>query len=224
MITWIAGAPHNGSTLLRQIIHQSFGITTFSRYAEKQLDPILGEGLSKFSEEYRKHEVVQYKWLRENDAMAIMKTHEIPVDDGPAIFVVRDGRDAAAAVSHFWKIPIKYAIAGQYQFPGWSDYFWAWNPLERPNTILVRFEDMVADGNKVAREQLAPFFGVEPVAEFVDRFEENQKNYPQLFHDPGTCWESRMTESDLDLFWKCHGSVMKVLGYGRKGPGRADAR
>jgi hypothetical protein len=75
---------------------------------------------------------------------------------------------------------------------------------------------MITDPNRVAREQIAPMFGMEPKADFVDTFEENKAEYPQLFQDPGECWQNEMSTSDLELFWKCHGDVMKLLGYGQE--------
>jgi hypothetical protein len=213
MIIWIAGAPHNGSTLLRQILKQCFEISSFSRYNEPELE-FMFPGGANFTKLYRQNEVVRLQWLCGLPQTTFIKTHELPLTASPAIFVVRDGRDAITALSHFWQMPRDHAIAGQGSvFADWSSYFYAWDPLNRPNTILVRFEDMVGDANKVVREQLAPFLGVEPKADFVDEFEENQKKFPQLFQDSGSCWQDEMTEADLDLFWKCHGEVMGILGY-----------
>ena len=216
MIMWIAGAPHNGSTLIRQIIKQCFGFNTYSKYIEENLD-FLFPGASEFARVYLENEFTRLRWLWGTPLTTIIKTHEMPIDTGPAIFVMRDGRDAVTALSHFWKIPISYVITGQLSaFPGWSDYFWAWNPLERPNTILVKFEDMIRDPNQVAREQLGPFFGLEPKGEFVDKFEKNKNEFPQLFQDSGSCWQHHMTATDLKLFWRCHGEVMKIMGYGEE--------
>ena len=215
MVTWIAGAPHNGSTFIRQIIKKCFGVMSYSRYYEEELD-FLFPGGSAFSRAYLENEPIRLRWLKEHKKTVIIKTHEIPVDNSPAIFVVRDGRDAVTAVSNFWKIPIAYAITGQHiAFPSWSEYFWSWKPLERSNTLMVKFEDMVSDPNKVAQE-LSPFLGLEQTEVFVDAFEDNKKEFGQLFQDSGSCWQECMTDSDLDLFWNCHGNVMDLLGYKRE--------
>ena len=49
MITWIAGWPQCGSTLLRQILQECFGVLTVSKYAEPQLDYLFGKGVGDFA-------------------------------------------------------------------------------------------------------------------------------------------------------------------------------
>lgn len=213
MITWIAGAPHNGSTLLRQIIKQCFGFPTYSRYCEEELE-FMFPGSVGFSAGFNENVHVRLQKFWESTEHVIIKTHELPADDMPSIFVVRDGRDAVSALSNFYSIPIKHAIVGQYvAFPSWSDYFLGWNPQERPKTLLVRFEDMVNIPDTVA-DKISEFWGTPVKTKYNDDFEECQKKYPKLYQDRIGGWKKAMSESDLELFWKCHGPLMKRLGYG----------
>jgi len=213
MILWIAGWPQNGSTLLRQIIRDCFDIPPYSKYTEPELEFLFGSEVLKFGIGWRDASFEQYCRCHNSNKLFVIKTHEIPIDDSPAIFIVRDGRDAVTALCRFWTIPIASAIVGQScVFGGWSDYYRAWQPKKRPKTILVRFEDMIEDPNMIARD-IAPMLGCEPKRPYVDDYEEKGKSWPQLFNGRTGIWREDMTEKDLELFWRCHGEVMAELGY-----------
>ena len=213
MIIWLAGWPHNGSTLCRQIIKDCLDITSVSKYNEPGLEQFF-PGAQDFLKDWDGDHLRKLQYYRETPETYIVKTHEQPIDNAQAIFVVRDGRDAVSALSHFWRIPIKDAIVGQgCLFGSWSGYYWGWNPKVRPNTLLVKFEDMVTRPTDVA-VMIGEFLGIEKKHNYVDHFEQDKKKYPQLFHDSSDVWQKRMSESDLDLFWKCHRSVMEEAQYG----------
>jgi len=213
MITWIAGWPHNGSTLLRQIIKDCFEIPSYSKYKEPELEFLFGKEAAKFSELWNIASLEQYQRCRRGKELFVVKTHEIPFDDSPAIFVVRDGRDAVTTLSRFWATPIANMIVGQgCVFGTWSGYYYAWQPKKRPKTIIVRYEDMVTQPQKVVAD-IAPMLGCEPKRPFVDKYEQNKGQWPQLFNGTMGIWQEEMTEADLELFWQCHGDVMKELGY-----------
>ena len=213
MILWIAGWPHNGSTLLRQIIKDCFDIPPYSKYTEPELEFLFGPEVQKFSELWARAALEQYTRCRNSNRLFVIKTHEIPFDDSPAIFVVRDGRDAVTALSRFWTIPIVNAIVGQgCVFGNWSHYYHAWQPKTRAKTIIVRFEDMVNDSQKILM-QIMPMLGRSPKRDYVDDYEQQKDKWPQLFNGRTGIWREDMTESDLELFWQCHGEVMAELGY-----------
>ena len=212
MILWIAGWPHNGSTLCRQILKDSFDIKTYSRYLESELESLF-EGGEKFYKKWSNSPLYFHRHLLEHDTTWVIKTHELPLDNAPTIFVVRDGRDAVCALSNFWGIPINDAIVGMHcAFGTWSSYYYAWNPQERENTLVLRFEDMVTQPNEEAKK-ISTFLGAPQEKPYVDDFEEKKKEYPYLFKDRIGGWKKRMTKEHLDLFYKCHGSLMEELGY-----------
>jgi len=214
MIVWIAGWPHNGSTLIRQILKDSFGIDTFSKYLEPELDTLFpGADMFRNKLGHDPASTLEYLRRRKNSAVFI-KTHELPDDDGPAIFVIRDGRDAVCSLSNFYWIPVASAITGQgVIFGSWSAYYYAWDPETRPNTLVVRFEDMVERPNEVVLPQLEQSLKRPILKEYVDDFAEKQKQYPYLFKDRVGAWRDIMSESDLALFDKCHGDLNRRLGY-----------
>ena len=220
MITWIAGWPHNGSTLLRQILKDAFGINTVSSYPEPKLDSLLGEGTNEFAERWCRERLAAFLFCLGDSATWYIKTHDIPIDNQKAIFLVRDGRDTVTALSQYWHLPIAAAITGQRcMFGGWSEFYWVWDPKNRPDTLLVRFEDMVQKPEGVIYE-LERFLNRPSTGKWIDKYAEDSKHYPQLFNGRVGIWKKGMSDDDLDLFWKCHGGVMKELGYGVKGPER----
>jgi len=214
MIVWIAGWPHNGSTLCRQILKDCFDIGSFSLYGKEELDDLFGPGTDAFAKNWHAIPLQNYLQCANADRSYFIKTHQLPLDDMPTIFVVRDGRDAISTVSDYWQIPVKYATISQTNlgYCSWSDFYHVWNPKERPNTIIVRFEDMV-EHPEIVVEQLETFLNLKSKRPYIDDYAEKQKSYPQLFNGRVGVYKNKMTEGDLQLFWKCHGSVMKELGY-----------
>jgi len=77
----------------------------------------------------------------------LIKTHKYPSDTKRAIYVIRDGRAATASLWNFYRrrIRLESIIEGRTSFGTWSAHVNAWNPTERPNTLLLRYEDMEAD-------------------------------------------------------------------------------
>ena len=212
MILWIAGWPHNGSTICRQILKDAFDIQTFSKYQEAELDDMF-KGSVEFQRKWAKDPSLRHKYLLEHNDTTVIKTHELPLDNAPTIFVVRDGRDSVCALSNFWQIPINMAITGSgCPFGTWSAYYHGWNPEERPNTLVLRFEDMVKNPNDEAKK-IAEFIGQKQVRPYVDDFEEKKKEFPYLFKDRTGIWQKRMSKENLELFDKCHGTLNRELCY-----------
>jgi len=213
MITWIVGWPHNGSTLLRQILKDCFDIPTVSMYDEPDLEYLFGKESLEFSRKLAENPIIRFEYHRSLPETKFIKIHELPFDDSPALYVIRDGRDCITAAGHFWNTPIRFITAGcGNRFGAWSEHYYAWNPEKRPNTKIIRFEDMVLKPDDIAKD-VGEFIGKAPLRPYVDDFEENKKKWPQLFHDRIGCWKKRMSKKDLAYFWKCHGSLMKELGY-----------
>jgi hypothetical protein len=67
----------------------------------------------------------------------LIKTHESPPDDNPALYVVRDGRAAAVSLWEYYNrsIPLEQIIAGRHRAGTWSDHLLAWQPWKRSQTL-----------------------------------------------------------------------------------------
>lgn len=190
---WLASWPRSGNTLLRIILYNCFGIQSSCLY-KNDLDCEFTSASSVY-----------------------VKTHDKPQDDRPAIYVVRDGREACVSYSHFMRDcpSLRYTIEGPSStwFGSWSEHLKAWNPMERPQTLLLPYEEMVADpGGAVAK--IAGFLELEPTGNELPTFEELHKQSPIMFR-AGTneTWKIEMTGSDLDYFYELHGETMEKYGY-----------
>jgi len=215
MITWITGWPHNGSTIVRQIMKDSLGLKTYSVYPEPKFEYLFGDQAITFGEAWQNDPQLRLEYYYDRPEMYYIKTHEPPIkgDDSPAIYVVRDGRDSVSALSHFWKMPVRHIIGGlRNRFGGLSGHYNAWDPENRKNTIVIKFEDMVERPNDIV-DALVEFLDAEKIADYVDNFDEDAKKWPQLFNDRIGGWKKTMTEADIKLFDKCHGKFMREVGY-----------
>ena len=43
------------------------------------------------------------------------------------------------------QVPLKAVVKGEHRFGTWANHAKAWHPWDRPNTLLLRYEDMVTD-------------------------------------------------------------------------------
>src|SRR5436190_14783558 len=108
MLVWLASYPRSGNTMCRRLLVGLYGLLTYAVYEY----PVLAEpregyeelsnltGLPDFFKLAPKSEVL--RWMHEDDAIYVVKTHELPPDDTyPAIYVARDGRDALVSYARF---------------------------------------------------------------------------------------------------------------------------
>lgn len=215
MIVWLASWPHSGNTLLRQIITSCFDRPTYSKYAEPELEYFTGPDGVSFSSEWS---LEQYWQCQRSERIYFIKTHETPLDNSPAILVIRDGRDACASLAKYWDTTIRRVIVGEAStFCDWSRWCECWRPYQRPDTITVRFDEMLDDPDQIA-ELIAPIVaGPEgrPTRPFVNEFERHQKQYPKLFTSATKVgrWVEEFTRADEALFEQLHGRALRWLGY-----------
>jgi hypothetical protein len=145
----------------------------------------------------------------------LVKTHELSSDDKPAIYVIRDGRPACVSLWKFYHKtkPLAYIVNGQHRFKTWADHVKSWDPKNRPNTLLLRYEDMVNERNQV----------IDCIAEFLNRevlsyelpMREQVADIDGRHVNKYSDWREILTGADLELFWERNGEVMeKMYGIG----------
>jgi hypothetical protein len=184
------------------------------------------------------------EWLAAAEAAPqryYVKTHELPRGDfHPAVYLVRDGRDAL--VSYAWfMLQVRQnkekgdVSAEEYRdtlarliqsdnphFGDWSANVRAWGA--RPGTVVVRFEELVQSPRDVAVVAVSRLgLGLRPLPNGeVPTFEQMQRERPKLVRR-GQCgsWRDEFPDDLLSLFWKRHGDVMHQFGYGEHSVGRA---
>jgi hypothetical protein len=224
MIIWLASYPRSGNTLLRTILRQSFGAYSYSIYDDRTdiaRNPALGELVG-----HRPMGLPADEFVRRHLAGAettFLKTHNAPANDGRAIYVVRDGR---AAVVSYWNylrrirgregLELADVIRGtDVHFGSWSESIQSWAPGTRPGTLMIRFEDLIADAMP-AIKRIAAFTGLSPIAQWRSEFEKMQALYPEFFSTGSNRPNiEKMVGEDAALFWALHGDAMRAMGYRR---------
>jgi len=216
---WLASYPRSGNTFLRIILQKLFRLPTYSIYN------VAGQNFSDPSAEaLGEAPVLPGDWEDRvsNDAgsqLTLIKTHDPPRDNAPAIYVVRDGRAAIDSYFHyhrkfaFEKPSLTEVIAGACQFGGWGQHYVNWQPRTRAHTLFLRYEDLVAQPAGIVH-QIASFLALDPVEDHLPSFEELQQRHPAFFRrGQNQDYLTRWTQDQMSLFNCLHGEVMGSLGY-----------
>ncbi|MEI8233355.1 MAG: sulfotransferase domain-containing protein [Verrucomicrobiota bacterium] len=218
MIIWIASYPRSGNTLLRIILFHVFGIKTFSLY-----DDLADIGSDSKFADIVGHVPMPSEWTPQqagqDSNLWLVKTHHPPGDDQKAIYVIRDGREASLS---YWKyrrtfggeaIDLASVIQGQVAFGSWSEHVKSWNPKDRPNTLLLRFEDLSTDPARIL-PLISAFLGRPLLQQEIPSFAQLQAVHPTFFRNGRTnSWTEAFSNDEHLLFWLLHGEVMRQYGY-----------
>lgn len=223
MIIWLASYPRSGNTALRTILYHAFGINTYSLYDDK--GDIGSRRALRETVGHASHFLDQQEFYAQASTSSetyFVKTHDAPQDDAKAIYVVRDGRAAAVSYFHYLKnfspenssrLLLKDVILGNCNFGSWSEHFLAWSPQQRPNTLLINFDDITDRPARVV-ESVANFIDKQPSSMDLPGFKDLQKADPAFFRSGNDASNiAEMENDDLCLFWVLHRDLMKTLGY-----------
>ena len=221
MIIWLASYPRSGNTLLRVILHEVFGQKTYSKYN----DP-LDIGADASMRAAVGHEMLSRPWPEARAALAnapgpsFVKTHEGPEDAGKAIYVVRNGFAATRSYQNYLRdfagceCALEDVIIGRRGFVSWGLHLDLWQPLSRPDTLLVKFEDL-AETPEPQIGRIAAFCGLEPRRQWTNDFEKLRALNPRFFRQGHTREAARgFSDQCGQLLWALHGDWMASLDYG----------
>jgi hypothetical protein len=214
MIIWLASYPRSGNTFLRTVMHSVFGIQTTSIPPETGDSP-LASAIGNYDPG-----TCDLAALAADEKTHFVKTHELPADDSPAIYIIRDGRASIATYCHFLRGPGKYQAAlpdlimGRIGYGSWSRHVEAWTTRPNAKTLILQFDDLTAKTREL-RPEIAAFCGLEAQDDRILSFEELHAKAPNHFRSgSSTDWQNLFTEEDEDLFWAMHGPVMEQFGLG----------
>ena len=229
MIIWLASYPRSGNTYFRILLKHFYGINTYSRYQDKEL-----------AEQPEVRRIVGHLPRHESlTAMAqaaelyFVKTHDLPQDNFPAIYLVRDGRDvllsyawyiltiettnADFAPTTFWSTLHNLIVVDGY-FGGWGPHVLAWTRRQTP-TAIVKFEDFIQMSNPLnILKQALHGVGYQPPQEVTTSppptFAELHQIMPRFFRKGQIDnWQTEMPPKLYDLFWQKHGNAMDEMSY-----------
>ena len=207
-ITWLASYPRSGNTYLRTILFNCFGIKTASIYpndlgGNKTLENFVGHI------EHNQNKTITFQ----KDSIPIIKTHKLNQDDNRSIYIIRDGRAASVSLWNFYgkKIPINDIILGNHPFGSWKDHLISWNPLKRPNTLLIKYEDILCNFEYVLNS-IETFLEIKVLSKKLP-----SRDTVALFDGrwvrSKTDWKEKISGEELNLFNKINYPVLKEFGY-----------
>jgi hypothetical protein len=226
MIVWLASYPRSGNTMFRMMLHQVFGCVSHSKY----YSPEKFEQHNKINPASMGARPLPSIWesayesmTRDPDCAYLVKTHDPPEDKQHAIYIVRNGLAAIRSYKHFLhdvnhvEYSLEQVIGGEPLFGSWGRHLDEWNPLERSNTLLLKYEDLV----KCPDEQLqrvGDFIGLRRKTKWVNSFDDLHARNPKMYRQgPNVSYGQGFTEAQKLLFYALHGDWMARFGYSEPG-------
>jgi hypothetical protein len=226
VILWLASYPRSGNSFLRLILKIAFGAGSYSIYPE---------GLGRLTSLPKVREGLDPdRSLADMAASADLcpvKTHELPGDDEhPAIYVVRDGRDALVSYAHYVleRVPefvpppgadsflamLREVVCRDEHFGGWSRNVTAWSSRKAPSAV-IRFEDLIVDPIPVVGRALERLgIRLQSTGSALPSFAELHRAAPTFFRAGRVgSYRDEMPRALEDLFWSRHGGAMRRHGY-----------
>ncbi|MBO9559090.1 MAG: sulfotransferase domain-containing protein [Caulobacter sp.] len=208
--------------MVRTVLRSVFGIESYSKYEAKASrspkgmadDLVSAIGAVPYDGEYPDF----YAAAAADPGTAVVKTHDQPEDHGKAIYVVRNGLVATDSYRHYriqideQHAPWSEIVNGDTPFNNWSLHLDAWNPLERPDTLLLTYESLVSEP-AVAHARIAQFLDVEPVATWIDPWPAMNAARPDFFRRGQATVPETLTAEEIEIFMARHGEWMGRLGY-----------
>jgi hypothetical protein len=150
--------------------------------------------------------------LPTND-IPLLKTHEPPIDEHPAIYIVRYGPAACVSLWRFYNgaIPLEAIIEGRHGFGTWSNHLKSWRSWERPNTLLLKYEEMT-DNLEGVLKKLGHFLQRDIKADRIpDRDIIADANTPLVQRKRD--WRLDISSELLERFNTLNREMLETMGY-----------
>src|SRR5262245_37566625 len=223
MIIWLASYPRSGNTFFRALLKHVYDIVVYEPYPSNPahdaapFKAVIGDGQLHLS-------LIE---MSRGDDRYVVKTHDMPSEDHPAIYLVRDGRDALLSYARFI---LDYDDAsadpdGYYgtlrrlieraPFGGWSANTIAWT-TRRTSTVVVKFEELIAAPLQELRRAMAAIGCEFPEIRSTDppTFADLHGQMPKSFRAGRVgAWRQELPRDLHALFWHRHGDAMRKMGY-----------
>lgn len=222
MIIWLASYPRSGNTALRILLHNAFGLSTYSLYDD--LLDIAPNLAVRNAVGHVNHGLAPNAFKLqavEASETVLVKTHGPPEDASRAIYVIRDGRSASVSYLHWLErytpqtpVSLEDVVTGRVTFGSWSAHIDSWMPRTRPGTLLMTYEEVIAPTQDTVAK-LAEFIGSPPLDSYVIPSFNDLNTRESGFFRAGSDARNiaELMGDDLDLFWWLHGAAMVDFGY-----------
>jgi len=203
-LVWLTSYPRSGNTMLRTIMFNCFGLRSGSVYP-RDVSETVGRQIGHV--EHGPNRQINLSGER----FWLIKTHGGPQDDRHAIYVLRNGREATLSYHRFLRgtVTLKDIIEGRGQLPAWSDHLSRWNPLERHDTLLLRYEEMVANPAGTI-DAIAKFLDAEPASRTLP---DREALADGQWIVSATAAKPKFDAEAEEAFERVNGAAMRKFGY-----------
>lgn len=204
----LASYPRSGNTHLRTILWKCLGQRSASVYPNDFGDQV---EVAEAAGHVERH--LDGRTYLPQGNLPLLKTHELASGEEAAIYIVRDPRRAIASFYHFYSgsISLETLIRGHHRFGTWSAHVQSWHPWNRPRTLLLRHEEMVAD-HATTVSTLSEFLDrpiIDPEPPSRDRIAGRDGRWVR----PPSDWRDTVTPELESLIIEVSGDAMRELGY-----------
>jgi hypothetical protein len=210
-----------------------YGVQTYSIYNDPLFEEIGASGAVG-------HELLPntIEELSQDSNIYFVKTHSLPTDENPAIYLFRDGRDALVShtryilafkrttltqlsrfvgLANFYRTLRKLIVEPRSSETCWSNHVFSWTRDKRDGmTTTIRYEDLILDPVTSLASSLE---ALQIQLELRDghnlpSFDELHRKWPQFFRKgKNGSWRQEMPNDLHQLFWQYHGEAMEAFGY-----------
>lgn len=238
MIIWLASYPRSGNTFFRILLNHLYGIKTFSIYNDPLFEQL--NGAQRVVGHVNTEKSIPE--MAEDKQLFFVKTHHLPTDNYPAIYLVRDGRDSIVSYANYIlsfnssssrksiksiikdslglnsknRLVKKLILNSDSDYGNWSENANEWINREA-ETVVIRFEDLIQKP-QVELDSALQKLRIREILERKEReipsFQDLHAKWPNFFRKGKVrSWESEMNVELQSLFWKHHGEMMQLLNY-----------
>jgi len=102
-------------------------------------------------------------------------------------------------------------ITGHHPFGTWSDHVSSWYPWARPDTLFLKYEDMLGDLPKVLND-VSEFIGSDIISTNIPKREDIAGSDGRWVRKKSD-WREHMTNEHIKIFNQTNGQMMDKLGY-----------
>ena len=203
------------------MLHRVFELQSYSKYDDKIFqtpgsNSFASVGHQPMGEPWEDF----YRRKQQEPGLHLIKTHDAPLDGNPAIYVVRNGFAAVNSYRDFCRVydrkdyPLEDLILGSGgPYPSWGAHLDGWNPRQRPNTLLLKYRDLLENPD-ICLSQLAGFLNRPRQQPWTNNFTALHQESPDFFRrgklEPTP---ASYTPAQLELFELIHGDWLAELGY-----------